>query len=200
VEYPLSVRLLRRFSHGGAGKAGGILRAWLLWEALNRPRSRPIGPGGIVRYRLGRHHGPAVRLQDGITVQRGDRLLELHMDNLVLLELARRNDFDSFVALLRGVADLHLLARMLANGTIGDPVKALHGLTPYAYVLRREGFELHSIRPTFGASLTRMYMAGLLALYHPRGWEAVSPERARRFPGEIWMSTDRFLARMGVTG
>jgi hypothetical protein len=176
-----------------------VLRFWVLWEALNRPLSRPIRSGAIVRYRLSRHHGPAVTLQDGVIVQPRDPLLELHMDNLVLLELARRNDFDSFVGLLQGVADLHLLARMLADGTIRGPVKAVHGLTPYAYVLRREGFELHPIRPTFGASLTRIYMAGLLALYHPRGWEALSPERARRFPAEIWMSSDRFLTRMGVS-
>ena len=187
------MRLLRRVSRGGGGNAGGILRFWVLWEALNRPRSRPVRPGSVVRYRLSRHRGPPIALEDGVVVGRGDPILELHLDNLTLLELARRGHFDPFTTLQRGVDDLRVLARMLVEGAIGGPVRAVHGLTPFATILRREGFELHPIRPTAGARLTRMYMAGLLALYHPDGWSRVTPERAARWPGEVWMSADRFV-------
>lgn len=187
------MRVLRRVSRGGNGKPGGILRFWVLWEALNRPRSRPIRPGSVVRYRLSPHHGPTVRLKDGAVIRRGDPIIELHLDNLTLMGQARGGPFDPFVTLQHGVDDLRVLARQLIDGTLPGPVRALHGFTPFAPVLRREGFELHPVRHTSGARLTRMYMAGLIALYHPDGWLAVSPDRASRWPGEVWMSADRFL-------
>ena len=64
------------------------MRAWLLWEAIWTPHLRPLRDGGLIRYSLGRHHGPQVDLQDGATVRRGDRLVELHLDNRTLLRLA----------------------------------------------------------------------------------------------------------------
>ena len=70
----------------------------------------------------------------------------------------------------------------------------------FTYVRERlKGFEARPVPHTIGFALTRFYMTGLLALYHPQGWAAVTPQRARRWPTEIWIGRERFLARMGET-
>lgn len=195
--FALAVRLLRRLGHAGDGRATGVMRFWLLWEAIWLPHLRTLRPGGIVRYTLGRHRGRHVRLNDGVVVERGDRLVELHMDNRTLHRLAgEQGGFDTFAAERSGTAELHELAARIERGDFGVIV-ALHAVTPFTPALRRQGFEVHPVSHTVGSLLTRYYMLGLLALYHPRGWDAVTPARARRWPSEVWMSRTRFLARMG---
>lgn len=171
------------------------MRVWLLWEAIWTPRLRPIRKEGLLRYSLTRHHGHRVQLNDGVTVRHGDRLVELHLDNRTLLRLAG-GGIDSFGTERLGTAEFRELARMIRSGSLG-PIAALHALTPFAPALRRQGFELRPVPHTWGYALTRFYMTGLLALYHPEGWAAVTPQRARRWPTEVWMSRERFLDRMG---
>lgn len=190
---PFTVRVLRHLGGAGQGRGTGAMRAWVLWEAIWVPRSRVLRPGGLIRYALGTHHARALVLRDGTIVRRGDRLVELHLDNRTLLRLAG-GGFDAFGAELLGSGELRDLAALVARGELG-PVKALHAITPFGPALRRRGFEIRPVRHTIGNALTRFYLSGLLALYHPRGWAGLTPQRARRWPSEAWMSLERFLAR-----
>ncbi|HYM51151.1 MAG TPA: hypothetical protein VET65_11370 [Candidatus Limnocylindrales bacterium] len=195
--FPWWVRVLRHLGHAGGGRATGAMRVWLAWEAFWVPRLRAVRPGSLVRYALGTHHGRPVRLQDGVLVSRGDRLLELHMDNRTLLRLAS-SGFDPFAADRLGSGELHELATAIRSGALG-PVRALHAVTPFAPALRRQDFEVRPVPHTVAFWFTRLYMTGLFALYHPSGWAALTPHRARRWPSEVWMSRERFLQRMSAT-
>lgn len=190
---PFAVRVLRRLGGAGQGRGTGAMRAWVLWEAIWVPRLRALRPGGLIRYSLGTHRGRALDLQDGTIIRCGDRLVELHLDNRTLLRLAG-GGFDAFGAELLGSDELRELAALVAGGGLG-PVVALHAITPLAPALRRRGFEIRPVPHTVGYALMRFYMSGLLALYHPGGWAGLTPQRARRWPAEAWMSLNRFLAR-----
>jgi hypothetical protein len=158
------------------------------------PRSRPVRQDSVVRYQLARHRRRTLTLKDGTVVARGDHLLELHFDNRVLLGLASSPAFDPFATERSALADLRLLGAAIKAGEIGD-IKALHAVTPFPAVLRRQGFQVTEIAHTLPNFFVRFYMTGLLALYHPQGWAGLSPDRARRWPGEAWLGLSSFLSR-----
>jgi hypothetical protein len=194
---------LLRLSTAGGGRAVGTLSVWLAWERLTSWwwRLRPVRPDGIFRYHLRAHHGPPVLLADGTLVRPGDRLIELHFDNRRLLRLATTPDWTPFVATRLAAEDLRVLDRLLADGKLPEIV-ALHGVTLFARAGRRLGFEVHTLPRTPGWGLVRYFMVGLLAVYHPRGWEAAERLRWTAWPGELWMSRARLhtLARGSSSG
>ena len=158
------------------------------------PRSRPVRQDSVVRYQLSRHHGRKIRLNDGTVIEKGDQLLDLHFDNRALLRLASSPAFDPFATERSAVSDLRLLAAALKTGEMGD-VKALHAVSPFPAVLRRQGFQVAEIAHSPSNFLVRFYMTGLLALYHPQGWAGLSPDRVRRWPGEAWLGGSSFVSR-----
>src|SRR5439155_1901034 len=89
--------LLFRLGYAGGGRAVGLLSAWLLIQRGTdlRYRLRGAREGGLFLYRATRYAGEPVRLDHGRGIVRGDRLLELHLDNRAL---ARRLDRKAAVA------------------------------------------------------------------------------------------------------
>ena len=170
------------------------MRVWLWREARLVPRSRPAREGSVVRYQFARHRGRTISLKDGTVVEKGDHLLELHFDNRVLLGFASSPDFDPFATERSALADLRLLAAAIKSGEMGD-VKALHAVTPFPAVLRRQGFQVTELTHSLPNFFVRFYMTGLLALYHPQGWAGLTPDRVRRWPGEAWSACSAFLKR-----
>lgn len=190
------MRVLRHLGRVGGGRATGALRVWLWWEAFYVRRLRSLRPQGLVRFTTEVYRGPPISLEDATLIRRHDRLVQLHLDNRTLLRLASGGAFDAFGTERMGTAELRQLAAMVAHDELG-PVNGLHAVTPFAPALRRQGFEVRPVAHTFGYAMERFYMSGLFAIYHPRGWAALTPQRARRWPSEVWMSRERFLARFG---
>ena len=170
------------------------MRVWLWWEGQMVPRSRPVREGSVVRYQFARHRGRTISLNDGTVVEKGDQLLELHFDNRVLLGIAANPDFDTFATERSALADLRLLAAAMKSGEMGD-IKAVHAVTPFPAVLRRQRFQVTEVAHSLPNFFIRFYMAGLLALYHPQGWAGLTPDRLRRWPAEAWSGRSSFLQR-----
>jgi hypothetical protein len=187
---------LLRLSTAGGGRAIGTLSVWLAWERLTTWwwQLQPVRPDGVFRYHLRAYHGPPILLADGTLVRPGDRLVELHFDNRRLLRLATAPDWTPFVATRLMAEDLRILDRLLAEGKLPEVV-ALHGVTLFARAGRRLGFETRPLPRTPGWGLVRYFMVGLLAVYHPQGWEAAERMRRTAWPGELWMSRARLQAR-----
>jgi hypothetical protein len=183
---------LLRLGRASGGRAAGVLSVWVAWERFvsRRQRIRPLRPGAVLRTSDGRHHGPPVTLRDGTVVAPGDPIVELHFDNRRLAELAAAHRPWDLAG--RIGADLRLLAEREAGG----PPRALHGVTMFAAAGPRFGFEVRPLPRTRRAALERFFMAGLVMLYHPGGWDAVR-RQARRWPGELWMSPAALRRRHG---
>lgn len=166
------------FHRSGRGHAAGALRVWLWWEHLTTWwwQLRPVRPGGLLLYSVQRWKGPPVRLRDGTWVRRGDRVLELHLENARFAQGATASPW-AYLSTLR--EDVGALGRLLAlHGAV-----AAHGVTLFAGPARRLGFEVRPLPPSPWWRLVRFFLWGLRAVYHPRAaGEAPPPWLA-----EVWL-------------
>jgi hypothetical protein len=176
----------------GNGRAGGFLKVWLWWEHwyLWRHHVRPLTPTSAFMIEVRRHRGSTVALAGGIEVRPGDRIIELHLANHTVSGDATRRAWSPFQALAQTSADLALVGRLVDKGSLG-PVRALHAVSLIAPALGRVGFEVRPLPATWHTRLLRFYMVGLLAVYHPRGWQGARRARDRAWPAEAWMGVHR---------
>ena len=183
---PQPVWYLLRAGWARGGRAVGVLDVWLGWERLLTAlqRIRPVREGSLLRYSVRRYRGRWVRMADGGRVGPGAVILEVHFDNHRFARLTASGVHPlRLVRLLR--EDLHALANLIEGGALG-PVAALHGVTFMAPAAPILGFEARALSRTIHRRLDRYFMAGLVLLYNPRGWESVE-HHAARWPGEVWM-------------
>jgi hypothetical protein len=184
--------------NSGNGHADGVLNVWLWWEHwyLWRHHVRPLTRTSAFMIELHRYRGNPVVLADGNRVRSGDRIIELHLANQLVAGDASGPAWSPFHTLKQTRSDLALVARLVDKGTIG-PVRALRAVSLIAPALGRVGFTVRPLPITWHTRLVRFYMVGLLAVYHPSGWQEARRARDRAWPAEAWMSVTT-LAR--VTG
>lgn len=187
---------LPRLGRAGHGRALGVLSVWIWWDRFlqRRWRLQLVRPGGIFRYRIARHRGPPVSLEDGTSIESDDPIVELHFDNAALMSMTTMTSWNPWETMEMLDVDLSELALMVSSGTLG-PICALHGVTLFAVPGRRLGFELHPVRHTLTWSLRRYFLIGLLPIYHRDGWHEFDRMRRDRWPAELWMSTPTLLGR-----
>jgi hypothetical protein len=184
--------------NSGNGHAGGVLKVWLWWEHcyLRRHHVRRLTRTSAFMIELHRYRGNPVVLDDGTQVRPGDRIVELHLANHTVSRDAKSRAWSPFQTLTTTTSDLVLVARLVDQGSLG-PVRALHAVSLIAPALGRVGFSVAPLPVTWHTRLLRFYMVGLLAVYHPRGWQGARRAQDRAWPAEAWISAAT-LAR--VTG
>ncbi|MBX5455269.1 MAG: MFS transporter [Thermogemmatispora sp.] len=190
--------LLARETH--AGEAQGIMRFWTFWERLSlavlRIQPVPAAPYGLFRARLTRYHGrrPLV-LPDGTRIDHGDRLMELHFANRRLRDAALRSSPWELLRMMR--ADLRALAAWLQTPACAE-VRAVYGVTLLGQAAPRLGFSLRERPRNLWSRADRIFMTGLLLLYHPQGRARLARGTTYgRYPTEVWMSRSELLRRYG---
>jgi hypothetical protein len=156
---------------------------------------RPIGEGGyICRLGLIRHRGRRVVLEDGTTIDPGDLVAELHIDNELAAALHsegrgglrfRRETFRMLPA----------LAHDLASQPGYQSVKAVCGASLFWEGATRLGFENRPF-PAFTKWWLTWWERFLMARYHPAGRRRlVQGDRTQL--RQVWMSRRAFLERYG---
>src|SRR5262249_38902811 len=153
----------------------GFLRAWpiyeRLWRMTRRVQQIPDAPHDLLRIVLVRYRGSPITLPDGTTVQRGDSVAALHLNNPVVTRLtAASGSALHLLPLLAG--DLSALARWMAvddAASSNGAVRAIYGFTLLGRASTRLGFTVRERPHTLYMRLERFYMTGLLALYNPGG-------------------------------
>jgi hypothetical protein len=181
------------------GDARGIFYAWQWWEQLAHLlwRVDPI-PGaeeGVFRVRFTTFRGDAIALPDGTSVDPGDRVIELHVDNRSLMPVIRESRWN---AVVRMRADLRALALAVERGEVAPDFKALWGLSLLSRGSEILGFTVRPRRVTLSLRFQRIYMAGLLKIYTAEGRTRLRRGSARNtYPGEVWMSRSNLLRRYG---
>jgi hypothetical protein len=174
-------------NEAGGGTARGVLRAWLLWDSVWHRLFRVtwVGPEGTIGVRRVRYRGPSVRLRDGTVVERGDEVLELHLNNARLSRLAAtrpRGHWDALHAAKTDAADL--MSRLAAGEFPG--VKALHGVTLFGLAARWAGFEVRETAPGLGQRLQHLFLRGLARIYEPGPAPQRRPTNPGPAPCEVW--------------
>jgi len=182
-----------------------VLPLWLVADAIltRAYRIKPLRPdgSGIIRFDLRRYKGRTRVLDDGSTVQTGDIIMELHLNNdwfkqrrnLNLKASQSPQQFLTFFA-----EELRLLARQMDTGMF-DNVAALHGITLLHVAAKRLRFEIHDLPDTVWNRGARFYTAGLMRLYHLRPEETSKLPRKEWQLKEVWLSRTALLKRYGQT-
>lgn len=199
----------------GAGQAYGALRFWPFWERvmlrLFPTTAIPNAPYGLLDVRITRYHKRSLELPDGTTIHRGDWVGEFHFHNVTLARLAAQATPWELVRMVEG--DLGALAvwveqdrAALANApaqrrrarqapSIGA-LPALHGVTLLGRAAPRLGFVVRDRPHTLGAWSDRIFMTGLLALYHPHGVQRLTQGTTRgSYPQEVWLTRGELMRR-----
>jgi hypothetical protein len=187
--------LVRR-GRTGAGRACGVLHAWVLWERLERRRHhvRELCAGSIFDVSIERFAGTPLPLANGRHLERDDRIVELHLDNRAVSTAALDVDWNPWRVVEDARVEMAWLARLIDSGALG-PVVAVHAVSLYAPALRRLGFRVRALPDSIHTRLSRFFFVGLLAIYNPRGWAGATHARRRGWPAEAWIGTEAFLER-----
>jgi len=190
---------LLRLGCAGGGRAVGVLSLWLGWERITDWwwKLRTLHPSGLFRYRVVTYRGQPLSLGDGCILHRGDRIIDLHLDNRRVVRKALAGSATPWHLLELARSDLQTLAELVASGQLGD-VRALRGVTLFARAGKRLGFTVRPLPVTWYTRLQRYFLVGLVAVYHLRGWRATERLRGRRWPEEAWMSRARLLRLYGT--
>ncbi|MBX5449230.1 MFS transporter [Thermogemmatispora sp.] len=183
-----------------AGEAQGIMRFWTFWERLTLAvlgiQPVPNASYGLFQARLTRYHGRSpLLLPDGTRIGRGDLLLELHFVNRRIRDAALQRSPWELLRMMR--TDLQAVAAWLQTPACAQ-VRAIYGVTLLSQAAPRLGFTVRERPRNLWSRADRMFMTGLLLLYHPQGQARLARGTTYgRYPQEVWMSRAELLRRYG---
>jgi hypothetical protein len=196
----LGVRAMKIIAHGSKpGRPRGLIRAWPVWENIAEKlwpsMEIPDAPHGVLRIRLKAYRGRPLTLPDGLKIERGVRVGELHLDNELAFDLVvgrRLNPYHVCRDELRG------LAAFVQQDSLGAQVQAFFGRTMVAIAGPRVGFTIRELRHGVWLWFQWLFMIGLLLLYTEGGLERLTRGTTMvSYPREVWMSRDRLLKLYG---
>jgi hypothetical protein len=178
------------------GRPGGLLTGWWLWDRISKwlwPAFVPAEcPHGTLKVRVVASDRPQVCLPDSSTIRTGARIVEIHCNNITVLAMARSGE--CIIAACR--QDLSGIATWLTHHD--DQVEAIVGATVLGAAAARMGFHRRNLPLTWRVRAARLFMNGLLALYHRDGIARLSRGRTlTASPQEIWMSRKELMRLYG---
>lgn len=186
-----------------AGQARGFLRFWPFWERvmlfLYPTRPIPNATANIFHVHVTRWHGRPITLPDGTHVAKGNRVVELHINNRVVAEtMTRLRSPRSLLHLMED--DLFALAAWSQVPDFPSEIRAVYGYTLLGRAAPRLGFSIRPRPHTIVTRLDRFFMVGLLTLYNPHGLERLQQGTTyNSYPDEVWMSRRELRRRYSVT-
>ncbi|CAI6015409.1 polysaccharide deacetylase family protein [Cohnella sp. JJ-181] len=175
-----------------------VVAAWMLWEDIFGWlfRLRPIGDGRSFHYRIIRYGGPALTLDDGQRIARGDRVMELHFVNKMMLDIgmSSRSEMQIAIRVIQLVKKaLPDAARELQSMPGGEDVKALYGVSMINRGSEGLGFETFAMQKGLFAWFTNRYLRLLTAIIHPQGRTRVKAHGERMEPRMLVMPRRKLM-------
>lgn len=164
-----------------------LVSLWLGWEKVfhqvMRLQSINAQDGAMFHYRLIKYEGKPLPLDNGDTLVKGDRIVELHFDNKKLSHIAftSKNPLVVAVKVIREVERaLPSLAKKISTETEKLPIKAVQGITMINRGADKLGFTIHDLPKGLFLYSTRIYLKWLMKVLTPTS--AVTASRSVREP------------------
>lgn len=183
------------------GKNKLSFRLWQGWEkfVLRLSRIEDVLEDGrptLFRLALRRYRGQQLRLPDGTTLQKGDMVGELHLNNDALQKISNNVEPTrlGLLALKKTFQSLPTLAKWIAANPRYRKIKAITGLTILHRGSQFLGFSAFDV-PPLASCLTRWYEGLLLMIFHPAGRRRFTQHRKKLNPKLLVMSKDELFRR-----
>lgn len=176
----------------------GSVIAWRVWEALFRVFAgvKPIRKTHDDLFLVAdrRYLGKSFTI-DGVRVKPFDRVLELHINNELVMEILKDHHslMSSTVKLLHEARQsLPALAQYVERET-GENVRALYGVTFIHRGISRLGFSSFPISNRFMRELSRWHLRKLFEMVNPGAKNALTQHTEDFVPKVVAISKDHLL-------
>ncbi|KEO81144.1 polysaccharide deacetylase family protein [Tumebacillus flagellatus] len=176
-------------------------RLWLMWEHLFQrlygvQKLRSDEDLLMVKPIAFKGH-EAIRLEDGTVIQRGDRLLEIHMNNDRLLVLHEQANSEMQLAkmLVKETRKVLKEAAVYLNDPQNEGIKALYGISFIHRGVEPLGFKTLSMSRGLFASATKWYLRVLLFFLHPAGGDRLKLRTDQLVPYHVVLSRQELFSR-----
>ncbi|MBL0388980.1 polysaccharide deacetylase family protein [Tumebacillus sp. ITR2] len=184
-----------------SGKLPWVTRVWLGWEHLFQRLFHVQtlrSDRDLLFVRLCRYKGrEAIELDDGTVIQRGDQLMEIHLNNEQLLALHGQANSEMQLAKLL-LKEMRRALRVVAshlNHPDHEAVKALYGISLINRGIGPLGFRKISMSRGLFALATKWYLRVLLRVLHPQGRERMKIRTDALVPQQVVLSRQELFAR-----
>lgn len=179
-----------------------LVFVWMLWEKCFLwlfhveavDENNPLLKLRVTEY----HRNETLILSDGEEIRKGDRVLELHLDNDTLFRLGAdaRTSFHLAIQLIRGIEQLlpKVMNLILTKPQYKD-VKGLYGISIIHRGTKQLGFTVVDLPEGIFTCVTRQYLRLLMLVVHPHGKERLKTKTDQLEPKIIAMSRKELMTR-----
>lgn len=179
-----------------------LVGLWLGWEKLFQLlfQIKTISQEDpFLHYRLRKYQGRTVHMDNGETLSKGDKVIELHFDNRQLFELGvhSRSTAQLAIRLIRRMEkDLPVLAKRICGDVELAEAKALYGVSMINRGPEKFGFIVLDLPSGLFASSTKFYLSILMSVIHPSGGSRLKERSDQLVPKMILMPVSQLLDQM----
>lgn len=153
----------------------------------------------FLHYRLRKYQGGSVRMEGGEVLNKGDKVIELHIDNRQLFEIGlnSRSSAQLAIRMIRRMEkDLPVLAEQIAGDVDLAEAKALYGVSMLNRGPEKFGFMVLDLPNGWFARSSKFYLSLLLSVIHPSGGERLKVRSEALIPKMILMPISQLLDQM----
>ena len=173
-----------------------LIAGWMVWERffIKLFHVVPVDPNNtFLQIRLREYtDDEPLSLEDGERFVKGDRIVELHLNNDQLVELGRtsRNSTHLAIQMIRLIRDLlPMISQLLKTDPVYRDVKGLYGVTMINRGPEQLGFSIFDLPKGPFSFFTRYYLRLLMYVIHPDGKKRLQTKKELLVPKIIAIST-----------
>lgn len=176
-----------------------LLYIWAVWEQVYHGifHVRLGHIDDLLYYRVKNYRGHSLQLNDGECINKGDLILELHFNNMLLLEtaLCSRNNIQMASILIQSMKETlqrmaFYIEKIESHKT--SEIKALYGISILHKGAEQFGFNVISLPDNLASKWKRLCYLLLLQVVHPSGTQRIRNKNHQLSPKIIAISRNSF--------
>ena len=181
-----------------------IFTLWIKWERLFNWlfHIQPLdGNHPFLNVRVRTYWGKIIQLSDGEKIQRGDRVLELHLNNEMLFNMGinSRSSIQLAIQLIRVTEELLPKTLLfILNHPNYEGIKGVYGISIIHRGAKQFGFTVINLPGGLFSFFTKIYLRLLLLVVHPQGKQRLQTKTELLVPKKIAISTQELMRRYPI--
>lgn len=181
-----------------------LVAGWMQWEKMFQLffRVHPVDRDNqFLSVRVRTYQGKTIRLNDGEEIRKGDRIVELHLNNEMLFAMGAntRSAIQLALQMIRAVEQLlPKIVHLIIHNPHFQRVKGVYGVTIIHRGPEQFGFTVLDLPKGIASFVTRIYLRLLLTVIHPLGSKRLQIRSNLLIPKMIAISSKELMRRYQV--